>query len=62
MREIQLTLLNSVESLFTIKQYQQEFKRYEKIEGSRGSEGNAYFAYMVREGGGSKGKMLILLM
>ena len=28
----------------------------------RGSEGNAYFAYMVRRSGGSRGKMLILLM
>ena len=27
-----------------------------------GSEGNAYFAYVVRGGGGSRGKMLILLM
>ena len=25
-----------------------------------GSEGNAYFAYVVRGGGGSRGKMLIL--
>ena len=27
-----------------------------------GSEGNAYFAYLVRGDGGSRGKMLILLM
>ena len=27
-----------------------------------GSEENAYFAYVVRGGGGSRGKMLILLM
>ena len=27
-----------------------------------GSKGNAYFAYVVRGGGGSRGKMLILLM
>ena len=27
-----------------------------------GCEGNAYFAYVVRGGGGSRGKMLILLM
>ena len=27
-----------------------------------GSEGNAYFAYVVRGGGGSRDKMLILLI
>ena len=27
-----------------------------------GSEGNAYFAFVVRGRGGSRGKMLILLM
>ena len=32
------------------------------VGGGGGSEGNAYFAYMVRGDGGSRGKMLILLM
>ena len=32
------------------------------LEVGGGSEGNTYFAYVVRGGGGSRGKMLILLM
>ena len=37
---------------------------YKQVRGGGGSEGNAYFANVVREGGGSRsrGKMLILLM
>ena len=31
------------------------------LEVGGGSEGNTYFAYVVRGGGGSRGKMLILL-
>ena len=38
------------------------FKYYMSTLGGGGSEGNAYFAYVVRGGGGSRGKMLILLM
>ena len=30
--------------------------------GSEGSEGNAYFSYVVRGDGGSRGKRLILLL
>ena len=37
---------------------------FKHARGAGRSEGNAYFAYVVREGGGSRsrGKMLILLM
>ena len=34
---------------------------YKHVRGGGGSEGNAYFAYVVR-GGGSRGKMLIVLI
>ena len=30
--------------------------------GGGGSEGNAYFAHVVRGGGGARGKMIVLLM
>ena len=35
---------------------------YKYVREGWGSEGIAYFAYVVRAGGGSRGKMLMLLM